>query len=79
MALIERSDSDAIKIDVLAWFNRMTLDIIGLAGFNHDIDSLSGNSSELADAFTALFKSAMRPTIFLMLQDRFPLLRRVVN
>lgn len=43
-------------IDVLDWLSRMTLDVIGLAGFNYEFNSMSeGETNELAQAFQVLF------------------------
>ncbi|KAF9230065.1 hypothetical protein BU15DRAFT_69515 [Melanogaster broomeanus] len=43
-------------IDVLPWLHRVTLDVIGLAGFNYNIDALNANEtpSELNEAFSAV-------------------------
>ncbi|KAF7358136.1 hypothetical protein MVEN_00861700 [Mycena venus] len=49
----------AASVDVLAWLRRMTLDVIGQAGFNYQFDALEvkGKSTELNEAFTKLFHS----------------------
>ncbi|KAJ7835121.1 cytochrome P450 [Mycena olivaceomarginata] len=47
------------RIDVLDWLSRMTLDVIGEAGFNHRFDSLNPNSApnEVLKTFNKLFHS----------------------
>ncbi|KAF7291237.1 hypothetical protein MIND_01267400 [Mycena indigotica] len=47
-------------IDVYLWLRRMTLDVIGQAGFNYEFDALqirSKKPNELNEAFTQLFHS----------------------
>ncbi|KAI0039426.1 cytochrome P450 monooxygenase [Auriscalpium vulgare] len=46
-------------IDVLSWLNKTTLDIIGLAGFNHSFDALNPEQtpSELNEAVRMMFGS----------------------
>ncbi|VDC05266.1 unnamed protein product [Peniophora sp. CBMAI 1063] len=46
------------KIDAFAWLNKVTLDIIGLAGFDYDIDSLHApddHPNELNEAVRTIF------------------------
>ncbi|CAH7689761.1 cytochrome P450 monooxygenase, partial [Phakopsora pachyrhizi] len=44
-----------VLIDTLPWMNRVALDIIGLAGFGHNFESLEHfGKSELANAFHAI-------------------------
>ncbi|KAJ7616946.1 hypothetical protein DFH06DRAFT_104810 [Mycena polygramma] len=67
------------RIEVLSWLRRMTLHVIGQAGFNYQFDSLeaNGKSSELNDVFTELFHSAQsrRYTRFRISQGLVPILR----
>ncbi|KZV73158.1 cytochrome P450 [Peniophora sp. CONT] len=47
-----------LRIDAFAWLNKVTLDIIGLAGFDYDIDSLHApdeSPNELTGAVRTLF------------------------
>ncbi|KAJ7489394.1 cytochrome P450 [Mycena latifolia] len=53
-AMIESSSSDGAIIEVQQWMNHVSLDTVGLAGFNHDFGSLSGGSSEVANVFDAV-------------------------
>ncbi|KAL6300090.1 cytochrome P450 [Sparassis latifolia] len=71
-------------VDVLPWFGRATLDIIGKGGFGYDIDSLSTaaqcnagepNENELAHAFSIIFSSATKLSVFAVLHAWFPVLR----
>ncbi|KAL0575360.1 hypothetical protein V5O48_006611 [Marasmius crinis-equi] len=70
-------DSSAAQIDVLSWLGRMTLDVIGQAGFNYQFDALSGKQNELNEAFSHIFESGnfLSPTILLKLF--FPVLRSI--
>jgi len=58
------------RLDVMSGLGKTTLDVIGLAGFNYNFDSLKPNSksSELNDAFQVIFGSASaKPSIWTML------------
>ncbi|KAJ7617984.1 cytochrome P450 [Roridomyces roridus] len=52
---------DGATFDVSAWFRRVSLDIIGQAGFNYSFDSLTPHGhaqpNEMEDAFTRLIHS----------------------
>ncbi|PPQ72759.1 hypothetical protein CVT24_012799 [Panaeolus cyanescens] len=66
------------QIDALAWLSRMTLDTIGLAGFNYDFDALSDNpeKNELNKAFSTVFKTGSGGTYYIrILRGLFPSLR----
>ncbi|KAJ6517282.1 cytochrome P450 [Mycena vitilis] len=69
------------RVEILSWLSKATLDIIGLAGFNYQINALStdGNDTpdELAEAFDSLVNSETSFNLFRFLQFRFPLLRRI--
>ncbi|KAJ6566557.1 cytochrome P450 [Mycena capillaripes] len=77
-----QDDSGWARIDVLAGLKAMTLDVIGLAGFNYQFNSLNEEKppSELDGAFKQVFvQSGMRKIrISAMLRARFPLLRAVL-
>ncbi|KAK6992955.1 cytochrome P450 [Favolaschia claudopus] len=53
------SPNGAPQIEVQSWLRRLTLDIIGKAGFNYDFSALesSGKPNELNDAFTQVLHS----------------------
>ncbi|KAH8818978.1 cytochrome P450 [Flagelloscypha sp. PMI_526] len=81
--------SRGMRIDVLSYLSRATLDVIGLSGFGYNFDSLphpeeldaSGKregkkDSELAKAFSVIFSSARKFRAMTILQVWFPFLRR---
>ncbi|KAF8217962.1 cytochrome P450 [Mycena galopus ATCC 62051] len=62
-------NSRPTRIDVLDWLSKMTLDVIGQAGFDYQLGSLNGDekSKEIHDTFHKLFRSvgrARRTAIF---------------
>ncbi|KAF7375174.1 hypothetical protein MSAN_00404000 [Mycena sanguinolenta] len=66
-------------IEVLSWLRRMTLDVIGEAGFNYYFHNLDDKPSELNDVFTQLFHSptSQRDNAFRLVQAMIPILRLV--
>ncbi|VDC04361.1 unnamed protein product [Peniophora sp. CBMAI 1063] len=72
-------DSSSGKIEVLSWLNKMTLDVIGLAGFNHSFDALSPNEShhELNGAIRTLLKNSENPSTLDILHILIPATRVV--
>ncbi|KAJ7907669.1 cytochrome P450 [Mycena leptocephala] len=66
------------RIDVLVGLRSMTLDVIALAGFNYDCNSLDRTAprSELDEAFAAYFQPTptRRARLLRMVQLRFPIL-----
>ncbi|KAF9043860.1 cytochrome P450 [Hymenopellis radicata] len=73
------SSNGAFHTDMGLWLNKITLNIIGLAGFNHAFDTLHSNSTvnELAETFAQVV-SIPRPTaLFRLLQECMPILRLV--
>lgn len=48
---------DEIVLEVSRWLSRVTLDVIGEAGFGYEFGALEGKTSKLADAFSDLFNS----------------------
>ncbi|KAJ7473306.1 cytochrome P450 [Mycena latifolia] len=67
------------RIDVLTGLRNMTLDVIALAGFNYDCDSLNNRRAaptELAEAFAAYFHTPMsrHDRLLQMVQVLFPVL-----
>ncbi|THH10021.1 hypothetical protein EW146_g8504 [Bondarzewia mesenterica] len=65
-------------IDVMGWLNKMTLDVIGLAGFSYSFDALNpdGNPNELNDAVRMMFAKPDRSALTI-LQSIFPPLRMI--
>ncbi|KAJ7118342.1 cytochrome P450 [Mycena epipterygia] len=72
-------ENGAARIDVLSWLRRMTLDVIGQAGFNYQFNALEekGKPNELNEVFTELFHSphANRDNGFRLSQAIIPILR----
>ncbi|KAJ7926750.1 cytochrome P450, partial [Mycena leptocephala] len=73
-------ENGAARIDVMSWLRRMTLDVIGQAGFNYQFNALDDKPNELNDAFTQLFHSphAGRYAGFRLSQAMVPFLRLLV-
>jgi len=65
------------RIEVLSWLNRLTLDVIGLAGFNYKFESLNveGKPNELNQAFGTIFRTSGGNGILFMLLTFFPMFR----
>ncbi|KAJ7888861.1 cytochrome P450 [Mycena olivaceomarginata] len=78
-ALQAEQQNGAACIEVLSWLRRMTLDVIGQAGFNYQFDALenNGKSNELDEVFTELFHSpqANMYNVFRLSQAIMPILR----
>ncbi|KAF8839261.1 cytochrome P450 [Paxillus ammoniavirescens] len=72
-------NATSTRIDVLPWLSRMTLDVIGLAGFNYDFNALNATEkpNELNEAFSTIFTATQRFSIFPILQARIPPLRLI--
>ncbi|KAJ7435983.1 cytochrome P450 [Mycena galericulata] len=69
------------RVDVLSWLSKATLDIIGLAGFNYEINALGTPDTEIQDelakAFEDLVTAETEITFSNLLQHTFPPLRRL--
>ncbi|KAF7364361.1 hypothetical protein MSAN_01096500 [Mycena sanguinolenta] len=72
-------ENGAARIEVLSWLRRMTLDVIGQAGFNYQFNALdpAGKPNELNDAFTELMHGphAIRYAGFRVAQGIAPILK----
>ncbi|KAI0668208.1 cytochrome P450 [Trametes maxima] len=64
------------RVDVLKGLSKMTLDVIGLAGFNYQFNSLNqtGTQNELNDAFQEIFNPPASFTVLMFLKNLFPVL-----
>ena len=51
-------------VDVCDWMNRVTLDVIGLAGFGYSFDSLMDRREEVCTAFREMLQAAEKPPGF---------------
>ncbi|KAF8838342.1 cytochrome P450 [Paxillus ammoniavirescens] len=72
-------NTNGARLEIMSWLNRMTLDVIGLAGFNYDIDALSANEkpNELNVAFGIVFKAIQKLDMLFTLQVYIPPLRLI--
>ncbi|KAJ6529281.1 cytochrome P450 [Mycena capillaripes] len=65
-----------VRVDALSWLNKATLDIIGLAGFNYNFNSLGAEQpTELAKAFAAISQASTKLSALHILQALVPALR----
>jgi hypothetical protein len=72
------SKRTGIREDMFSWLNRTALDIIGLAGFGYEFNSLANSEpSELNKALATLFTSGLG--FFSALQALIPPLRIIVG
>ncbi|KAK7035894.1 cytochrome P450, partial [Favolaschia claudopus] len=68
--------SGSARVDALTWLSKTTLDIIGLAGFNYNFDSLgTEEQTELGAAFTTMFKAGFMMSPIRILQTLIPAFR----
>ncbi|CAL1709425.1 unnamed protein product [Somion occarium] len=74
--LSEISQNNGCKrIDILNWLSRVTLDIIGLAGFDYEFRNLeTGQLNELSEAFKVIFNGNSRARIITLLREFIPIL-----
>ncbi|EEB98532.1 hypothetical protein MPER_01938, partial [Moniliophthora perniciosa FA553] len=72
-----KAENGEVRLDALSWLSRMTLDVIGLAGFNYTFSSLSGKPNELNEAFRALFSQTSTIDLWRLLQGNLPILRPI--
>ncbi|TFK46543.1 cytochrome P450 [Heliocybe sulcata] len=56
------TSGEPAKLDALSWLSRMTLDVIGLAGFGYNFEALSPDQkpNELSQAFATIFNGGPR-------------------
>ncbi|EIW75992.1 cytochrome P450 [Coniophora puteana RWD-64-598 SS2] len=61
--LSEIAKTSSNRVDVLDWLSKMTLDVIGLAGFNYNFNALNPDAepNELNEAFGSLFRAGGSP------------------
>ena len=68
-----------VRVDVLNWLGRATLDVIGLAGFGYAFDALVDDQNVLAAAFAEVFSAARQLRFITVLQAWFPILHYFVS
>lgn len=64
-----------VEADMMSWLSRITLDVVGLAGFDYSIDSLTGKDDGLYPALTDVFSDTNIDARLLMLKSWIPILR----
>ncbi|EPT01442.1 hypothetical protein FOMPIDRAFT_1120520 [Fomitopsis schrenkii] len=70
-----KEPGDPVCVDVVSGLSKMTLDVIGLAGFDYAFNSLDvhGKPNELNEAFDTVFRSGMAgASLFRLLKLLFP-------
>ncbi|KAG9003824.1 hypothetical protein FRB93_010840 [Tulasnella sp. JGI-2019a] len=74
----EHSEESGYEIDVFKGLSQVTLDIIGLAGFNYNFNALvEGETNELARAFNDLLAPTTSFQILPFLQSRYSILKLI--
>ncbi|KAJ3724075.1 cytochrome P450 [Lentinula raphanica] len=70
------SENSPVRVEIRSWLSRMTLDVIGRAGFNYRFNALdSTEPDELNKAFSIIFGISNRLTFWDILQAVVPVLR----
>ncbi|KAL0571708.1 hypothetical protein V5O48_010248 [Marasmius crinis-equi] len=67
-------------VDAISWLSKMTLDVIGEAGFHYSFNALDGESNELSDAYAKIFRQGGKHgniplLIYRLLQEAIPATR----
>ncbi|KAJ7062855.1 cytochrome P450 [Mycena amicta] len=79
--LLQANATTVARVDALSWLSKVTLDIIGVAGFNYQINSLAASSevddhkNELAAAFETIFAAETGFSVWKLFQHFIPVLR----
>ncbi|PFH54737.1 hypothetical protein AMATHDRAFT_134704 [Amanita thiersii Skay4041] len=66
LALLDKSRSEAIEIEVTNWVGRFALDTISRAAFSYDFDCLSGRENSLFEALDGLTNNENKLSSFYM-------------
>ncbi|KAJ7106475.1 cytochrome P450 [Mycena crocata] len=76
-AEITGGDTKQHTIDVLSWMRKLTLDVIGKAGFNYQFHSMENRPNDLSEVLSQLFQSptSQRDRMFRLFQAMVPILR----
>jgi cytochrome P450 len=81
LSQLNENNADAVELDVTIYMSRATLDIIGLAGFDYEFNSLQSKEDEFSAAFRALVTrgsaSTSRSTIRVLLASFAPILLKL--
>ncbi|KAI0634029.1 cytochrome P450 [Trametes polyzona] len=72
------ANGEPARINVIRGLSKMTLDVIGLAGFNYEFNSLnpSGKPNELSVAFEEIFKVPEKIPVMMILRNFFPIINK---
>lgn len=73
----ENSNGSSDSVDVAYWLGKCTMDVIGLAGFDYDFNSLAVPDNELANAFHEMFSADRQFTLMSILAFVFPPFRYI--
>ncbi|KIK76150.1 hypothetical protein PAXRUDRAFT_835441 [Paxillus rubicundulus Ve08.2h10] len=78
---ILENSPDGATIEVQEWLSRISLDIIGIAGFSHDFASLSGKKSAVSTVLEDIANTEPSPAFVYisLLAQLFPALLRLPN
>ncbi|KAL1409295.1 hypothetical protein Q8F55_003274 [Vanrija albida] len=75
---LQAAGEDGLKIDTLRFFNRLALDILGVAGMNNDFDSLRKSNNRLSNSYNDIIAAVHSMTPLLMMETFFPILRTLI-
>ncbi|KAG8812856.1 hypothetical protein FRC17_001789, partial [Serendipita sp. 399] len=76
---LESEGTNQVRVDMLSYLSRTTLDIIGLAGFNYSFNALYNREDGLAKAFNGIFQSTGGLPLALIFRTQFPFLRPILR
>lgn len=70
-----------VEMEVMSWLSRATLDIIGIAGFAHQIDALQNGeqADQLSSEFSKMLEYTTNQPLLSMIRERVPPLRWIVS
>ncbi|KAJ8093037.1 hypothetical protein PM082_020518 [Marasmius tenuissimus] len=76
-AQVEMTPDGTARINVSEWLSKMTLDVIGLAGFNYDFHAINAadEENELNSAFQTIFTQSIKARLWPILRTQIPPLR----
>ncbi|CAG8489202.1 12875_t:CDS:2 [Ambispora leptoticha] len=75
--LENNKDGKEIQIDIMSFMSKATLDVIGLIGFDYQLNALTGND-ELTSAYKMAFGTENIPNMFFrILSNHFPIFRKL--
>lgn len=66
--------ADETVLDVSRWLSRVTLDVIGTAGFGYEFGAITGEHNDLAEAFQKMISPGggrKKPTVGTLLAGRY--------